>query len=258
MRRAAVGPLGATLAALLAAGLVTALPAGPALPQTAPAPGPTLGLIRVNQQGYLPGEPKQARLMTTHPSTTPGTASPTTRGASYCAVGCPPHSTGSWNARFPAVYRLGLSRLHTPGRYRVATSGDVATHSPWFRVRGAGDVFGRMLRAGVAFDQNQRDGARRRPGPAPPPALPPARPARVGLPVAADGARLRPDPDRALHRIGGPVDVVGRLVRRGRLPEVHPLHGVQRRAAVHAAPACSATVPRSRWWREAQGTGCTG
>ena len=67
MRRAAVGPLGATLAALLAAGLVTALPAGPALPQTAPAPGPTLGLIRVNQQGYLPGEPKQARLMTTAP-----------------------------------------------------------------------------------------------------------------------------------------------------------------------------------------------
>ena len=101
MRRAAVVPLGAALAALLAAGLVTALPAGPALPQTAPAPGPAQGLIRVNQQGYLPGEPKQARLMTTAPVHDARYRVTDHAGHVVLRGRVPQHATGSWNARFP-------------------------------------------------------------------------------------------------------------------------------------------------------------
>lgn len=71
----------------------------------------------------------------------------------------PERSTGSWDVRSPAVYRLDLSRLQTPGRYRIATSGGVTALSPCFRARGAGYVRGRILRAGVVFDRNQRDGA---------------------------------------------------------------------------------------------------
>ncbi|HEY2879773.1 glycoside hydrolase family 9 protein [Nocardioides sp.] len=209
MRRAAVVPLGATLAALLAAGLVTALPAGPALPQTAPAPGPAQGRIRVNQQGYLPGEPKQARLMTTAPVHDARYLVTDHAGHVVLRGRVPQHSAGSWNARFPAVYRLGLSRLHTPGRYRVATSGDVTTHSPWFRVRGAGDIFGKILRAGVAFDRNQRDGARVVAGPLHrrPSHLHDRQASIYRWPRMERGSDLILD--RRLHRIGGPVDVSG-------------------------------------------------
>ena len=43
--------------------------------------------------------------------------------------------------------------------------------------------------------------------------------------------------DRRLHPLSGPDGRrLGWLVRRRRLPEVHPLHGVQRRPAVHERP----------------------
>ena len=41
-------------------------------------------------------------------------------------------------AGYPDVYRLDLSRLHEPGRYRVSDRPQVAATSPWFRVMGAG------------------------------------------------------------------------------------------------------------------------
>ena len=245
MRRAAVVPLGATLAALLAAGLVTALPAGPALPQTAPAPGPAQGRIRVNQQGYLPGEPKQARLMTTAPvhdaryrvTDHAGARRPArSRAPALDRVverPVPRRSTGSTSA--------GCT---TPGRYRVATSGDVDDPLPLVPRAGRR----RHLRDAPPRRRRLRpEPARRRARrcrPAPPPAVPPARPAGVDLPVAPDGARLRPDPrpPPAPHRRAGRR--LGRLVRRGRLPEVHPLHGVQRRAAVHQRPP--ARPPRTQ------------
>ena len=63
--------------------------------------------------------------------------------------------------------------------------------------------------------------------------------------------------DRRLHRIGGPGRRLGRLVRRRRLPEVHPLHGVQRRAAVLQRPA--ARRPRApSAARRGAATACTG
>ncbi len=208
MRRVTTLPLGTTVVAALVTGIVTCLPAGSALPHPAAAPDP-VGQVRVNQQGYLPGEPKQARLMTTAP----------VHGSKYRVTDAsddvvlrgrvPEHSTGSWSPRYPAVYRLDLSRLRAPGRYRISTTGAVTARSPWFRVRGAGGIFGTILRAGLAFDRNQRDGAgvvsgplhRRRSH------LHDRHASVYRWPRMQHGSDLILD--RRLHRIGGPVNVSG-------------------------------------------------
>jgi endoglucanase len=206
MRRAAVGPLGAMLAAVLAAGLA---------PQTAASRtadgsrASARGWVRVNQQGYLAGEPKQARLMTTAAvhGTTYRVTDPS--GTVVLRGRVPARPTGSWNARVPAVYRLDLGPLRAPGRYRVETHGGVSAHSPWFRIRSVGSVFGPILDAGVAFDRNQRDGADVVAGPLDrrPSHLNDQRASVYAWPRMKRGEDLILD--RHLHRLGGPVDVSG-------------------------------------------------
>jgi len=205
MGRATVVPLGAALAALLVTGVQPQVTGSPA----ASGRASTRGWVRLNQQGYLPGEPKQARLMTTAPvrGTTYRVTDP--GGAVVLRGQVPARSEGSWNARIPAVYRLDLSPLRTPGRYRVSTVGGVSARSPWFRVSSAEDVFGPILDAGVAFDRNQRDGADVVPGPLD------RRPSHLLDRRASVYAWPRMQPgedlilDRHLHRIGGRVDVSG-------------------------------------------------
>ncbi len=157
---------------------------------------------------------------------------------SCCADAFPPPRGAVGTESFPDVYRLDLSRLHHPGRYRVTVNGaQVAARSPWFRVLGPGHLFGTLLRHGVSFDQQPARRSRRHPRPAAPPPLPPARPPRHRLPLAAHGARLRPDHRPRPASVGRPGRRRRWLVRRRRLPEVHPLHGVQRRPAVHERPS---------------------
>ncbi len=121
----------------------------------------------------------------------------------------PRHSTGAWSHRYPAVYRLDLGGLHTDGRYRVEVDGDATARSPWFFVSGSSDVFGALLRAGVAFDQNQRDGSGVLPGPLDrqPSHLNDAHARLYQWPRMERGSDLILD--RHLHRIGGTVDVSG-------------------------------------------------
>jgi endoglucanase len=201
MRRAAAVPLGTAVLAALVTGLTTV--------PSAAAPDPVHGHVRVNQQGYLPGEPKQARLMTTatvHHTrfqvVDPG-------GDVVLSGRVPSHTTGSWSSRYPAVYRLDLGRLHTPGRYRIRTVGQVAARSPWFSVSDASAVFGTLLNDGVAFDQVQRDGADVVAGPLDrQPSHLNDRHARIyRWPTMEHGSDLILD--RHLHRIDGPVDVAG-------------------------------------------------
>jgi len=205
MGRATAVPLGAALVAALVTGLS---------PQVAgshadPARAATRGWVRVNQQGYLPGEPKQARLTTTAP--VHGTTYRVTDSAGTVVLRgrVPARSTGSWGRRIRAVYRLDLSALHTPGRYRVSTTGGVSTRSPWFRVSSAEAVFGSILDAGVAFDRNQRDGADVVPSPLQrmPSHLNDAHASVYAWPRMERGSDLILD--RRLHRIGGAVDVSG-------------------------------------------------
>ena len=161
-----------------------------------PASDPVSGVVRVNQQGYLPGETKQARLMTTRPVQGARFRVVDARGRTRLRGTVPARPVGRWNARYPAVYRLGFDRLRATGRYRIVVAGAVRTASPWFRVLRPGGLFGTWLRDGVLFDQVQRDGQQVVPGRAAPQALSPARPPCLRLRVAADGAGRRPDPRR--------------------------------------------------------------
>ena len=164
----------------------------------------------------------------------------------------------------PAHDRLagtGATRPSTDSTSAGCTSPG-ATGSRWWAARpparrgsacaDPSNIFGTLLRAGVAFDRNQRDGANVVAGPLAPTALAPARRAGDGLPVAPDGARLRPDPrpPPPPHRRSGRR--LGRLVRRRRLPEVHPLDGVQRRPAVHQRSPARRPRTRRRCLAEAR------
>jgi endoglucanase len=202
MTRATAGSLGAAAAGALVVGLL----AQPAAVAAAPR---LHGLVRVNQQGYLPGEPKQASLMADAPVAGARFRVRDDNGKVVLRGRVPAHSTGRWNAHYPAVYRLDLSALHTPGRYRVITSDGVRARSPWFRVRSAGSIFGTLLDAGVSFDRNQRDGADVVAGPLH------RLPSHLLDRTASVYARPRMQHgsdliiDHHLHRIGGPVDVEG-------------------------------------------------
>src|SRR3954451_1959410 len=205
MGRAAVVPLGATLLAALVAGLTPSVAGA----DTHARATSTHGWIRVNQGGYLPGEPKQARLMAT--ATLHGTTYRVTdrSGAVVLRGRVPARPTGSWGPRVRAVYRLDLSGLRTPGGYRISTRGGGSTRLPWFRVSDATRVFGTILDAGVAFDRNQRDGAEVVAGPLHrrPSHLHDRRASVYAWPRMLRGEDLILD--RHLHRIGGPVAVAG-------------------------------------------------
>jgi endoglucanase len=206
MRAATVIPLGATVAALVAGLTLGAVPAGVARTSATDA---VPGVVRVNQQGYLPSEPKQARLMMRAPVHDATFRVVDDSDAVVLAGRVPRHTTGSWSHRYPAVYRLDLGGLHTDGRYRVEVDGDATARSPWFRVSGSSDVFGALLRAGVAFDQNQRDGSGVLPGPLDrqPSHLNDAHARLYRWPRMERGSDLILD--RHLHRTGGTVDVSG-------------------------------------------------
>ena len=175
----------------------------------APASDPVSGVVRVNQQGYLPGEAKQARLMTTRAVRGARFRVVDARGRTRLRGRVPARSVGRWNANYPAVYRLGFGRLRTPGRYRVVVAGTVRTASPWFRVLRPSGLFGTWLRYGVRFDQVQRDGAAVIPGALhrKPSHLLDRRAYVYAWPRMEPGGDLILDAD--LTRTGGPVDVAG-------------------------------------------------
>ena len=129
-----------------------------------PVSDPVTGVVRINQQGYLPGETKQARLMTTRAVEGERFRVVDAQGRTRLRGTVPARPVGKWNARYPAVYRLGFGRLKAIGRYRVVVAGPVRAVSPWFRVLRPGGVFGTLLRDGVRFDQVQRDGQQVVPG----------------------------------------------------------------------------------------------
>jgi endoglucanase len=176
---------------------------------TAAASG-VAGLVRVNQVGYLPGDTKQAYLMTPAAVT----------GAHFAVVNAAGHtvytgtvgrtSRGTWNATYPDVYPIVFTALHTAGTYHVTVSGTAHGSSPTFRIESASSMFGSIVTDGVAFFQVQRDGADVIPG-----ALD-RRPSHLNDASATvyQHPHFLPDgddvfSDATLTAIGGPVNVEG-------------------------------------------------
>ncbi|MFE6498053.1 glycoside hydrolase family 9 protein [Streptomyces sp. NPDC057748] len=126
--------------------------------EATPAAGSPGAVVRVDQVGYTPGEAKHAYLMT---SASVSSTSFRVRDAAGKEVltGRTGPSTGGWNNTYHSVHTLDLSRLTTPGTYRVEVSGPVAATSPQFRVAPADEMFGKLIQDNVRFFQVQRDGA---------------------------------------------------------------------------------------------------
>src|ERR1700759_4953769 len=75
-----------------------------ALPSYAAPAAPVSGVLRVNQQGYLPGETKQARLMTTRRVQGERFRVVDSHGRTRLRGAVPSRAVGRWNAHYPAVY----------------------------------------------------------------------------------------------------------------------------------------------------------
>ena len=183
-----------------------------ALASASPAPTAAARVraeLRVNQQGWLPGETKTATLMASRPLGRT-TFTVLDRKRRVVLRGLVPRTpAGSWSSAFPVVYRLDLSALRTRGRYEIRTHGAVRVSSQVFRIGTARQLFRRWVRYGVAFDQNQRDGDDQVRGPLKrkPAHLNDGAASVYAWPRMVRGEDVITDPD--LVRIGGPVDVEG-------------------------------------------------
>ena len=174
----------------------------------AAAPAPVHGKVRVDQLGYLPAEHKVAYLMLT--VATPRLAfTVKDRSGRTVLSGHAGATTGSWNAAYPAVYPLDLSRLHARGTYRIVVAAASAT-SPWFRVATAASMLAPRVNDTVSFFQAQRDGAGVIAGPL---HRKPSHLRDKKAYVYAWPTYESEDSDAivgsSLKRIGGPVDVEG-------------------------------------------------
>ncbi|MCW2794289.1 MAG: hypothetical protein JWO76_3387 [Nocardioides sp.] len=144
-----------TVPTLLAAVLLgtTLLGLGPAVP----AAPDVAGVVRVNQVGYLTGDPKTAFAMTA--ATAPdATYRVVDAGGTVVAEGPLGADVGSWSRHWPHVERIDLTDLTAPGRYRVLLGDGVSGASPWFRVGDATELYAPLVANGVRFFQAQRDG----------------------------------------------------------------------------------------------------
>lgn len=208
MRRRLAALVCAALAGSCLAG-VSALSADAASEGAVGSHPPVPAVVRVNQQGYLPGEVKQARLMTSSRLRGARFRIVDTRGRTRLRGTVPTRPVSGWNHSYRAVYRLTFSHLRATGRYRIQVSGDAHATSPWFRVLHAGRLFGTLLTDGVLFDQTQRDGRDVIPGALhrKPSHLLDRRAGVYAWPRMEAGGDLILDSD--LTPTGGPVDVEG-------------------------------------------------
>jgi endoglucanase len=178
-------------------------------PTATAASKPASAVIRVDQQGYLPGAAKYASLMSSRRLHGARFRVVDAHGRTRLRGHVPARPVGRWNARYPAVYRLHFNGLRATGRYRVVVAGDARSRSPWFRVLRPSGLFGTWLRDGVRFDQVQRDGRDVVPGSLhrKPSHLLDHHAYVYAWPRMERGSDLILDHD--LTRTGGPVDVAG-------------------------------------------------
>jgi endoglucanase len=145
------GQKGTFLIALLACVLLLGpLGAGPARAASG-------AYVRLNQVGYISGEPKRALLM----------ASAAETGATFSVIqagGGTVYSApigarlSSWSTSFPNVYVLDFSGVTAPGSYTIQVSGPLAASSPAFKIDTGANLYTPLMRDALLFFQAQRDG----------------------------------------------------------------------------------------------------
>src|SRR5438105_15961688 len=86
--------------------------------------------VRVNQVGYPSSGPKTAYAMLPHKVASVRFEVVTPYGVAY--RGTSADDVGSWNANYPAVYRLSFSGVTLPGQYRVKLLSPAPASSPGF------------------------------------------------------------------------------------------------------------------------------
>jgi hypothetical protein len=174
-----------------------------------PARAVSGGVLRVDQVGFLPSDPKIAYLMTTAAlwGETYRVLNPS--GVAVASGAVTTASRGSWNSAYRYVYPIDFSAVSAPGSYHVVVNGPFFASSDVFQVEGPGALYGRLVIDGVNFFRNQRDGssvirgALRR------------QPSHLNDSAASVYARptFRPGGSDVivggLRRIGGPVNVAG-------------------------------------------------
>ncbi|WP_327350742.1 glycoside hydrolase family 9 protein [Streptomyces sp. NBC_01304] len=125
-----------------------------------PEPGASdRAVVRVDQVGYVRGETKKAFVMGSEAALTGARFKVVDTKGKTVATGKLGASTGKWNGKYQSVRTADLSKVNTPGTYRVEVTGTATGHSPAFKVAGARDLMTPLVRDNVRFLQAQRDGA---------------------------------------------------------------------------------------------------
>src|SRR5437764_4596647 len=138
-----------TCAVLVASSLVATRMAGAAVS----------GLVRVDQVGFLPSDPKQAYLMVGGAVTGATFAVVDAGGATVLSGNVGSTSLGSWNSSYPDVYPISFTGLTAPGTYHITVGGNATGSSPTFTIQGPGSLYGKLVADGVSFFQTRRDGS---------------------------------------------------------------------------------------------------
>lgn len=197
-----------------------------------PASGAGSGQIRVNQAGYVLGEPKVAYLLVALDDAAKTFHVLDSRGRQVLSGNVGP-TLGGWNSRYSAVHAIDFSSIDIAGTYHITVSrkgvrrGDADLDSstsargdghdilgrktiavsPQLRIAGAAEVYPPIVAAMTRYFQAQRDGARvlrsvldRKPS-----HLADVSAGVYAPPAFDEGGNLV----GRLRRIGGPVDVEG-------------------------------------------------
>jgi endoglucanase len=174
---------------------------------TCPPPGDSGGLLlRYNQVGYRPSDPKRLWLMA------PAAIEP---GASFIVYDDACHvvlsagigaDQGSWSSDFAHVYLLDASSITVPGRYRITATSGNAKVSAEFSVDPGQSLYGSLLSHALFFYKAQRDG----------PKVDSSVLGRKPSHLADETASVYATPvyandtlKKGLTRVSGPVDVSG-------------------------------------------------
>ncbi|HEV2374084.1 MAG TPA: glycoside hydrolase family 9 protein [Streptosporangiaceae bacterium] len=116
------------------------------------------GLVRVDQVGFLPGDTKQAYLMTSGAVSGETYAVINSAGTTVASGSVTSTSRGSWNTNYPDVYLIDFSSVTAADTYHIQVSGGVSATSPTFSIASASGLYGKLVGDGVNFFQVQRDG----------------------------------------------------------------------------------------------------